>query len=457
MQKTLIKTAAALLCGASLGSLRAEITFDVGADLRIRQELMKNVPGLPGGGWLSRAPYGPFRNQVRFRPDVWFDVKGVTENYGTWRIFTKLTDEFRWNPEPKNHRTTFPGELIFDNLYLEGKDVFDGFLDLKIGRQNIYGYCGLDHIFIDGTPGDGSRTVYADMATFKLHVTEESTVDLFALYDTDDCDVRWGTRRSRHSSTCGMGAGEDRDEWGYGAIWSSKLSEALPYQIFAMEKGSTTFWAHDRRYPWTRRGLLGAKIVPQLTEEFSLQLEAMGQCGRDGDGHTLCGGFGYAAVNWMSAREGIRPFASLGLLYMSGDDEAADENGGYSAWDPMWYRGANDSEIFLYGTHYAVGWWSNMYHTKLMAGLDLGRRHKITAYTGPVFASSQDGLGGGDGMFKGLLSALRYDFPVLLADRAKGERFEIFGHLYAEFFNPGDYYSSDRPAWFFRWQFEFRF
>ena len=185
---------------------------------------------------------------------------------------------------------------------------------------------------MDGTPGDGSRTCYTDMAAFTLHFTEDSKLDLFALYDVDDCDVRWGTERSRHTHLAGLGRGGDRDDWGYGAIWSSKLSDNLPYQIFAMEKGSTTFWVDDVRYPWTRRALLGARIDPRLDEEWSLQLEAMGQCGRDGDGHTLCGGFGYAAVKWKSAREGIRPFGSLGLMFMSGDDEVKSAPAGCTAW-----------------------------------------------------------------------------------------------------------------------------
>ena len=47
--------------------------------------------------------------------------------------------------------------------------MFDGFLDLKVGRQNLRGLCGLDRIFVDGTPGDGSRTLYTDMASVRSH------------------------------------------------------------------------------------------------------------------------------------------------------------------------------------------------------------------------------------------------------------------------------------------------
>ena len=252
-------------CAASLvvaSPAVAEIEFDAGADLRIRQELMKNIPGLPGGGVVSQSPRGVFTDHVRFRPRVWGEISALSEDIGEWRVYTRLADEFRWCPEPYKNAQTFPGEVIIDNLFLEGKGVFDGFLDLRIGRQNLYGYCGLDHIFVDGTPGDGSRTCYSDMAAFTLHFTEDSKLDLFALYDVDDCDVRWGTERSRHTHLAGLGRGGDRDDWGYGAIWSSKLSDNLPYQIFAMEKGSTSFWVDDVKYPWTRRALLGAKAKP---------------------------------------------------------------------------------------------------------------------------------------------------------------------------------------------------
>ena len=44
MKNTVIVLACAVALGAQGG-----IDFDAGADLRIRQELMQNVPGLPNG------------------------------------------------------------------------------------------------------------------------------------------------------------------------------------------------------------------------------------------------------------------------------------------------------------------------------------------------------------------------------------------------------------------------
>lgn len=455
-RKSLFSVCAALFASTSPGG----IDFDAGADLRVRQELMKNVPGLPGGGVQFPVRRSGFVQHMRFRPRIWGEAKGVTASGSAWRLYARLADEFRWCPEPCKHAQTFPGEVFLDNLFFEGRGLFDGFLDLKVGRQDLFNYCGLDHVFDLVSPGDGSRSFYSDMATFTLHLTEESTLDLFALYNFDDNEVRFGTERSKHTSMTGFGGGADldMDDWGVGAIWRAKLATWLPYQVFVMQKNTHAFLRAGEEHPWTQRELVGTKLMPQIDEEWSLQFEAMGQVGVNGDHETLSGWSSYAGVNWKRATaSSVKPFGKFGYHFMSGDDDAADEDGGHSAWDPMWARGVSYAEIFLYGTHYGFGWWSNLHAINLTAGLDLGRAHRLAASLTPMFAAAQDGLGGGDGFFKGVAYQAKYDFPIRLADKAKGERLEVVGHLYAEFFNPGDYFETGKPAFFLRWQVEFKF
>lgn len=38
----------------------------------------------------------------------------------------------------------------------------------------------------------------------------------------------------------------------------------------------------------------------------------------------------------------------------------------------------------------------------------------------------------------------------------KGKRFEVSGHVIGESFNPGDYYDTDKPGYFLRWQLEMK-
>ncbi len=435
----------------------AGVSFDAGADLRVRQEFFDNAPGMPEGGLLSTAPRGKYTNRMRFRPRIWGEIKFEDR----FRIYTRLTDEFRWNVQPDVKSSRFPDEVFLDNLFAQGKGFFDGFLDFTVGRQDIYNLYGLEHIFQDGTANDGSRSLFADMIRFTLNCTEESKFDLFGLYLSDENHLRWGNSRSDGRSVVGLGDGDaeiERDEWGMGVVWSSNFGEALPYQVYLMHKNTAAYRRGDVKRPSTRRETLGASISPQLTDEWSLQFDAIGQIGEDGSGETLYGSSAYGGIKWASAAESsIKPFASAGLLFMSGSKDTKDVDGGHGGWDPMWARSVRYSEIFSYGTHYAACWWSNMYYAELKAGLDFGRLHNVFFTSGPIFAAAEDGLGGGDGAYKGYLNTIHYNFPLMLADREKGERFEIFGHLHLELFNPGDYFETSRPAWFIRWQVQFKF
>ncbi len=439
--------------------------FDAGADLRIRQEVMHNIPQLPGGGMIGRpgVKRANTKNQMRFRPRVWAQLKAGDN----WRIYGRLADEFRAGIVQSTHATTWPGEVVVDNLYIEGKNLLEGrfswfdSIDLWAGRQDMYRLYGLDHIFVDGTSGDGSRSTYADMIRLAVHFDEKTTLDLFALFNKDREYMRLGTERSRRGTQLtGFGGNDtEMDDWGFGAILSTKLS-FVDSQFFAIRKDTASFSRRGVKHPRREVNLFGVKLVPKWTKNFSTPLELMAQVGENGRGESLTAWAAYAGVAWKKndAAEGDwKPFASAGVLALSGDRDAAAQDGGRHAWDPMWYRGVDDSEMMLYGSTYGVGWWSNMYNVKGTLGVEFSRRHAASVMAGPMFAQAKDGLGGGDGMYKGFLAQARYDFPLILADKSKGERFELFGHVLAEWFAPGDYFDTDKPAWFLRWQIDLSF
>jgi hypothetical protein len=435
----------------------SEPQFDMGADLRVRHEMYDNIPGNPNGGILLNSARSKYTGHMRFRPRVWGEVKFGQDN--TWRIFGRVVDELRWYIKPDKDTHTFPGELLLDNLFIEAHSLFDGFVDFSFGRQDIYGLYGLDHIFADGTPGDGSRSLFSDVARMTFNFTDESKLDVFFLYNNDDNIIRCGTERSSHICMTGLGGGAEpeMDDMGYGAVYSSKVLDDVDYQIFAIEKYTRAYHRKGIKYPSARRDLIGFKVVPKLTENLSLQVEAMGQIGKKDSGEHISAWSSYLGANWKGEIDSLKPFLKVGLHMMSGDKNAADEEGGNHAWDPMWSRAANDSDMFLYGTHYAQAWWSNMMLLKISGGIDFGGKRKLTLSSAPVFAHRRDGVGGGDGNFKGLLSQARFEFPILVADKKAGERLEISSHISGELFNPGDYYETDKPGWFARWQVDFRF
>ena len=448
--------------------------FDAGADLRVRQEIMHNVPGLPGapGAVMPRA-YKEMQNHIRYRPRVWarLDAEPFT-------LYGRLVDEMREYPvkngvKRRNRSYTFPDEIVLDNLYLEGRGLFDGLLDLRLGRQDLlergHSVFGLDRVLQDGTPYDGSRSCFADMARFTFHTSDTSKLDAFALYDNSRNDIRWGNRLSRGRPLTAIHPGDtpEMDEWGGGLVWHDRLVDGrLPYQLYVLHKHAEAYTAPGgARIPDKQVTTVGARVQPEANDNLSFDFDAAQQFGTRANGTQAGGAMGYAAVDVHKAKSyaGIRPYTRLSAYYLSGDRRRTGSHDNDTAWDPMWARAPQDSELMQYGTLYGLGYWSNMLYAKWTLGADLGARHALCAYSGPMWAAVQDRLGHADGsggsLFKGVLSAVRYDFPLRLAPKgARGaDRFEVFGHLLAEVFNPGDYYDSSRPAYFLRWELTFAF
>ena len=443
---------------------------DAGADLRVRQEIMHNIVGNPGdpGAMMPRA-YKKNVNHIRFRPRVWGRL-----DYENFTLYGRLVDEFREhivkNGVSRKYRAyNFPDEVALDSLYLEGRELFDGFLDFRIGRQDLFerghSVFGLDRTLFDGAPYVGSRSAYADMLKLTFHTSDDSKLDAFVLYDNGRNMYRYGSRHSRGRPMNAIHPADspEMDEWGGGLVWHhSLLEKRLPYKLYMIHKHNEDYTAFNGRHVRDKQlTTFGALLQPQLTENVSFEFEGAHQFGTADSGRKQAGGtMGYAAVDVHKDRAsaGYKPYSRLSAYYLSGDKHRTDADDNDTAWDPLWGRWPQDSELFQYGTLYGLGYWSNMLYTKMELGVDIGPHHRVQAYSGPIYAAVQDHLGhadgSGDSMFKGVLSVLRYDFPIILAPKnAHGlDRFEIYGHVMAELFNPGNYYDTSRPAYFFRWE-----
>lgn len=475
-------TAVALTAGHAEEEGTDGVKFNAGADFRLRQEIMANLPGLPGDAY-SQTPSvrAKSRNQLRMRPRVYFSAES-----GPFTLYARIADEFRHYPtlDVSRHSRAyyFPDEVFLDNLYLEGRglewDVLAGLgvsaVDFRLGRQDLFvgghSVFGLDRIIAEPTPTDGSRSFYSDMARARLHFGETRHLDVFAMYNSGRSDLRFGTSRSRgRSLNCiNMSDTNDLDEWGGGLVYSeTALDGALPfklYSIFKRTESHTTKSPAPRERPAREITCLGIWAEPRFTDVWSAEFETARQFGRILDGNRQAGG-------WMVHGElkckpgflkGVKGVLSSAVTYYSGDRHKTGNDDNDTSWDPMWGRYTQDSEMLVYGSLYENCWWSNMVYVKAKLTMSFGPRHAMYFYTGPMFAATRDGLGHADGSgsgYKGLLSAARYDFPIRLAPPgAEGfDRIEIVAHVIGELFNPGAYYESGRPAYFVRWQLDFKF
>ena len=115
------------------------IRFDAGGGTRMREEASRNVPGNPGGGpeIAKRVARVPGTHLLRFESQIWARADaGPYTFYG--RLANRMINHFRSNGIRQAERAwQMPDEIILDNLYLEGRSLFDGFLDYRFGRQDM--------------------------------------------------------------------------------------------------------------------------------------------------------------------------------------------------------------------------------------------------------------------------------------------------------------------------------
>ena len=161
---------------------KSSLSWDGGGDLAVRQEVIENLPKLHGALW-------PDQNWIRVRSRVWGEVKNED-----FKLYTRFADEFREVFKPHTSKSgQAPDEVIVDNLYFDLYNLFNDRVDLRVGRQDFFGpngpMYGAGRVLCDGTPFDGSRTVFMDAIKATVKIDEKNTLDLLAIYNSPDNEM----------------------------------------------------------------------------------------------------------------------------------------------------------------------------------------------------------------------------------------------------------------------------
>lgn len=441
--------------------------WTLGADLRVRQELMDNIPGHPGDP-LSHcpAPSGKNLNWLRVRPRVW--TRFESDDCGLYlRLADEMREHFVENGTPRGKRSyNPPDEVIVDNLYLDLRGLLNGRLSLRIGRQDFLDAgrpaFGSGRLLMDGTAYDGSRSAYFDAVRATWRVTDKTDLDALAIYNRGENLLRLGrpTPSPRAANAIDPRDSAEMDEYGGGLYLRSRaLGDGLPFELYYLFKRENSRRLLGARRPGRRTHTIGGRLLPEITETLSAEFEGAVQSGQKDGGASTAGALAFAGLTYRPAAAcfgGARPFLKASCHYLSGDRRRGGAGDRDTAWDPLWARWPQDSEMLVYGPLYGLGYWSNLLFPSAGGGLDIAAHHRLNLYAGPMFAPAKDGLGGGDGPYRGLLAVLRYDFPIW-KNRGAGGIGEVFGHVMAEGFRPGGYFESDRTAYFLRWEITARF
>ncbi len=431
-----------------------QLIWNAGTDLRVRQEVLGNMQQRNGAEQKTQ-------NYIRIRPRVWGEVKNED-----FKLYGRLTDEMREYNSPNSPNYRWPDEVFVDNLYLDFYNLFDGLVDVRAGRQDFFGaggpVYGAGRVIADGTPADGSRTVYMDAVKATVKFDEKNALDVLAIYNSPDNQFNVGEsypyENDERPLTSIAPGSTDLTEWGGGLYFRSKECAEVPFELYYLYKRETKCTS-AKGAPLDGRDThtVGSRVVPKITDTLSAEFEGAAQAGQKDSGQSTSGYMGYSGLTYRPLVDNTaKPFFTGSLYYLSGDSsDGRGKDGNDSGWDPLWSRWPQFSELYAYNSIYGLGYWSNLIYPSASAGVDFAPGHKVSSSLGPMYTAVEDDLGGGDGNLRGWLGMIRYDFP--LAKNIFGKRGELYGHVTAEALEPGDYYAGDEMMYFLRWEINARF
>jgi hypothetical protein len=428
-------------------------TISFGGDLRLRQEAFDDIPIVADPPGVTR---GGENDYFRIRPRFWSQWD-PTESF---TVNGRIVNEFRhWNEmgadgAPDTSTYEFPDELVVDSLYMEARNLADGKLDVKVGRQDLI--YGTGKVILEGTPKDGSRTIYFDAVKFVWKGIENTTVDLLGIYNESENKLGindFDADPDKRDVTGYTGYYNDNVESGGGVYVKNKSHANMPLEAYYLYKDESDWTAFDSAIageverPGREVHTVGTRLMPKLSDATDAGVEVAYQTGETDDNRDTEGWMADAIANWRLPCEKMKPVLSAGVYYLSGDDpDSTDEDEG---WNPLWARYPQYSELYVYAFDAeSAGRWSNVMMPHIDLAMAVTEKIKAKALVGSLQADEENGPG--DGKDRGLLGTLRFDFD--LGKKLLTEQDKLTGHLLAEVLDPGDYYNVDTMAHFLRWE-----
>lgn len=421
--------------------------FEWGGDLRLRQVYHENAID-----FLNE--FEDTRHFFRIRARVWgrFGPFFVDEDLGVpngLSAYVRLTAEPRYFIQ-RELVSTVPvwDEVVWDNLYLDWQRIGGAPVSVRVGRQDIL--YGRGFVILDGTPLDGSRTIYSDAIKATLHLDEQDTViDLLWI------DNKGNQKRFRpFNETEGLVSEFDATVVGTYLINRSLEGHELHgYYLYKDEdniSGKTNI--PGGRIVHTVGGLAQGKFCDNWDyyAEAAYQWGKEGTASREGWGLSADLGYTFADTKWT-------PRVHAGYEYLSGDDRSTSQ---FEGWDPVLARWPHWSELFVYRWAFEGG--QPGLYTNVQRYTLGGRIHPCEQTTVDLdysYLRANEHPFGTTNVFPMMPYDTGYTRGHLVVATLK-HTFNKYmsGHLWAEYFHPEDYYAADADeAVFLRWQLMFKF
>lgn len=375
------------------------------------------------------------RTHYRFRTRLW----GQLQKAG-WSFAAGLNNENRETTRPGNY--PYNGrEVFFETLNLGYR--FSKEWAFTLGRQNLMR--GEGFILMDGTPGDGSRSLYFN-ALDLVWTPRDAKLELMAIANPSK-DKYLPVLNKIENPT------ENRlvewDEKAIGLYYTQNLGQGSQGEAYYFYKSESMLETKPKFMRDRRFHTLGGRLLQPLGEGWSLAMEAAGQQGniraQDAEGARDIEAWGGYARLKKAFEASWNPSLSLGYIGLSGQDPRS--TGQSTAWQPLFARWPKWGELYIYSQipETRVAHWTNTamweleFKCKPSAKWDLrATYYKMAAYQ-PLAAAPGDTFSTGEN--RGDVWQARVDFQPIQSLKT---------HFLYEYLKPGNAYHGRDGGYFMR-------
>ena len=357
----------------------------------------------------------------RYRTRLW----GEYHHNDDFMVRARLTNEFRTYVQPNNNVYNSLDEVVIDNLFFDWKWKD---LTLRVGRQDLI--YGTGKLILDGTPKDGSRTIYFDAVKLTYSGIPDTDVDFLLMY-TQAKDPM--VIHSEERDIVGFAGGDDYDgfEAGGGVYIKNKSLKKLPFEAYYLVK------THEQDVAFLNnndRHTIGLRLMPKFSALFDGNLEAAYQLGNDISAFMI-DAKANMNIPGLAERKGR---LGVGWYYLSGDDPDSKKDEG---WNPLWARWPQYSELYVYAYDTdGAGRWSNINMPYVDFSIAPMKKLQTDLLLGYMWAPEDSGAGGGHD--RGWLFTFKNTFT--LKENLFTQKDRLGGHLLLELMEPGAYYTKDQ-------------
>ncbi|MFA5784662.1 MAG: hypothetical protein WC962_07260 [Phycisphaerae bacterium] len=446
--------------------------IEMGADERFKIIVAKNIDTLSDDLNNNRENHWNFIRQ-RMR---WWQKFKLDEDVD---FNSRLVWEFRhWDEGPtgagqqRDKRVDFD-EILFDQFNITWRNMFGTPVKGVFGRQDII--LGRGWLVLDGTPLDGSRTIYFDAMRFTYDWAEKNTVfDLILIHQeaAEDAWLKPINDEDRHVT--------EQDENGIIFYVTNKSLEKTQFEGYFIYKNDNPIdvTAADEPVPWpsavwSRKAEIftfGGAVEHRFDDHWSARAEGAMQVGDKEEPFTGrmadLEAFGFVSKLDYNFNDEKKNNLHIGYEYLSGDDPDTRD---YEQFDPLWGEWPQWSELYVYtyNLETMIGETTNLHRFNVGHSFKPAPNWQINTDYHALWAAENTS------------DQARYAYPwynVVSNDFNTSNDSKFRGHLFtlwvkwqccpqlrwhwlAEYFSPGSYYSQAirDGAYFLRFNIEYTF